>query len=66
MPNYPHIDKDNSYLMMRWDKCVIDGKDYDTRVRGEPSSLLGRIHWSPDTDSSDGTFAWGSRFLIGP
>eukprot|EP00123_Amoebidium_parasiticum_P021488 comp6827_c1_seq1/m.2573 comp6827_c1_seq1/g.2573 ORF comp6827_c1_seq1/g.2573 comp6827_c1_seq1/m.2573 type:complete len:310 (-) comp6827_c1_seq1:237-1166(-) len=32
MANYPNIDKDNDYLMARWDSVVIDGKNPDLAI----------------------------------
>ena len=33
MPNYPQIDRNNMYLMSRYDGCILDAKDYDTNIQ---------------------------------
>lgn len=52
MPNFPQIDKDNPYLMVRWDNCVIDAKDFDLSIKRPTQSTVGRIFWGRDGDQS--------------
>lgn len=33
MLNYPNISKDNCYLMLRYDGCILDAKDFDTDIQ---------------------------------
>eukprot|EP01135_Chromosphaera_perkinsii_P000068 Nk52_evm19s24 gene=Nk52_evmTU19s24 len=33
LPNFPHVDQDNDYLIGRYDNCVVDGKAPDVWIR---------------------------------
>ncbi|EDO39115.1 predicted protein [Nematostella vectensis] len=40
MPNYPWIDKDNTYLMSRYDGCIVDPKGLDTDIQRSDGTMV--------------------------
>ena len=43
LPNYPHVDRDNPYLITRYDDFLIDAKGYTDRPPAAAGAVTRRL-----------------------